>query len=300
MTCSCPKCAAQVQVDLSHIPEEGNYTPCPECNKRFWTQKDTFAKKILKKEGTKYCAKCSSELGPFIVCTGCGVTFPDYYAVLAAKPARRQLEKAGGFSLTFSPRQVKQSYAVHHTVTTRSKKSVFPKFFLLVVAAVLLVGAGLFYQNLETEQQYAANFARALYGIKMGTELSINVCTKISADWKTKTDADRSPAPRVSPADEPRLNTIQDELDRIMQKLNKPPQKFVKANEKLAGIYGAYTKLHSLALAPSGSLAGFSGAANNAEANYRQAVQDLKTDLPAELSKELEKAKKKYKGLQDF
>lgn len=299
MTCSCPKCAAHVEIDLPHIPEDGTSAPCPECNKRFWIHKESFARRILKKEGKLYCVKCGHELGSSIACTACGAVFPDYYAVLTAKPARRKIEKSG-FSIGFTPRQVKQSYAVHHQATAKPQKALLTKIALVVLVAVLLVGAGVFYRKMKAEQHYTQNFSRAIYGIKVGTELSVNACAKVSGDWRAKADTGQGAAPRIAPSDEPRLNTIQEELDRIMPKLNTPPEKFAKANEKLARLYGTYAKLHSLALAPSGSLAGFIDAANKAENEYRQAVQELKTGLPSELSEELEKAKKKYKGLQNF
>src|ERR1035441_3358055 len=86
MTCSCPKCHAQIEVDFSSIPENGTFTPCPECKGRFWTNKESYARMALKKEGSTYCDKCGKELGHQIVCAGCGVMYPDYYLVQASKP----------------------------------------------------------------------------------------------------------------------------------------------------------------------------------------------------------------------
>ncbi len=286
-------------MDPSRVTEEGTSVPCQECDKRFWVHKESFARRILKKDGKIYCVKCSQELGPSVVCSGCGAMFPDYHAVLTAKPARRQIEKTG-FSVSFSPAQAKQSYSFNQTKTTHASKSTLIKIGLAVLAVLLVVGAGIFYQDLKAQQQFAKNYVLALYGIKTGSDLSLATCSRISTDWKTKTEAGQNSAPRIAANDEVRLNAVRDELDKVMQKLNKPPKKFGKASEKLANLYGTYDRLHSLAVAPSGSLPGFTDAASKAEADYRKAVQELKTNLPAELSEELEKGKTKFKDLQNL
>lgn len=107
MTCSCPKCHAQIEIDFSSIPENGTFKPCPECNSRFWINKESYARMALKKDGNIYCDKCGKELDHLIVCAECGVMYPDYYVVQASKPPRRQVEKADLFSFSFTLRQKK-------------------------------------------------------------------------------------------------------------------------------------------------------------------------------------------------
>jgi hypothetical protein len=163
------------------------------------------------------------------------------------------------------------------------------------------VTAGAFaYHAKSLEKKYAANFALALYGIKVGTDESLKSCSKISADWKAKMDAGQNFTPRIGAEDATELNTIKSETDKRMQSMNEPPKKFSAANEKLTKLYGIYSKLHSLALAPSGSLATFTDSTGKSETDFKLAAQGLKENLPAELSAEVEKAKARHTALRDF
>ncbi len=306
MTCSCPKCHAQIEVDLSKIPESGTFTPCPECKSRFWVNKETYARRALIKEGRIYCDICGKELDHIIVCSACGVMYPDYYLVQASKPPRRQVEKPDLFSLSFTLKPATPTYAYTYTYTAAKKSSVrTPKVLLKragLLALVALLGAGMayLYHLNQVEKQYAKNYMRALYTIKTGTDLSLNTCEKISAQWKTKMDAGQSFVPRISEEDESRLNTVKTATDSFMQKLNETPKKFINTKEKLANLYGVYTKAHTLAVAPSGSLSGFTGLTSKSQDDFNVAVKELKGSLPTELSEELQIAKVKYKGLKDI
>ena len=306
MTCSCPKCHAQIEVDLSKIPESGTFTPCPECKSRFWVNKETYARRALIKEGRIYCDKCGKELDHIIACSACGVMYPDYYLVQASKPPRRQVEKPDLFSMSFTLKPATPTYSYAYTYTGAKKSSVrTPKVLLKrvgLLALVALLGAGMayLYHINQVEKQYAKNYMRALYTIKTGTELSLNTCAKISAQWKTKMDAGQGSVPRISEEDVSRLNTVKTATDSFMQKLNETPKKYIDSKEKLTNLYGVYTKVHTLAVAPSGSLSGFTGLTSKSQDDFNVAVKELKGSLPTELSEELQIAKVKYKGLKDI
>jgi uncharacterized protein YbaR (Trm112 family) len=122
MNCSCPKCHAPIEVDISRIPETGAFTPCPECKGRFWINKESYARMSLSKEGKTYCDQCGKELGNKIVCAECGVMYPDYYLVQTSKPPRRQIEKPD-FNISFSLRAARQSYTHTYTYTGAKKTS---------------------------------------------------------------------------------------------------------------------------------------------------------------------------------
>jgi hypothetical protein len=304
MTCSCPKCHAQIEVDLSKIPESGVYTPCPECKGRFWVNRESYARIALKKEGKTYCDKCGKELDHVIVCRACGVMCPDYYLVQASKPPRRQIEKPDLFSLNFTLKPAKPTYTYTYTAAKKSSEKspnvLLKRFALLVLVALLAVGTGYFYNTRKLEQQYAKNYMRALYTIKSGTDFSLNTCAKLSTEWKTSMDAGLKFAPHISAEDESRLNSVKDTTDRFMQTLNKPPKKFVASKEKLANLYGVYTKIHALAVAPSGSLPSYTNSASKSQSEFNMAAKELKGSLPQELSAEFQIAKAKYKGLKDI
>ena len=306
MTCSCPKCHAQIEVDLSKIPESGTFTPCPECKGRFWTNKESYARMALKKEGKTYCDKCGRELDQLIVCAGCGVMYPDFLLVQASKPPRRQVEKPDLFSMSFTLKPATPTYSYAYTHTGAQKSSVrtpnvlLKRAGLLALVALLAVGAGYFYQIRKSEQQYAKNYMRALYTIKSGTDLSLRTCAKLSAEWKKSMDTGQINAPHISTEDETSLNSVKETTDRFMQTLDKPPKKFVDSKEKLANLYGVYAKAHTLALAPSGSLPSYTSSAAKSQSEFDIAAKELKGSLPSELSAEFKIAKVKYKGLKDI
>jgi hypothetical protein len=301
MMCSCPKCAAEIELDIAGIPDEGSYTSCPECKSRFWMGKESFARRALKKEGKLYCSACGKEIDCLTVCTACGIVFPDYYLLQASKPARRQLEKAE-FSWSFGAKPAKQTYAIPQkssSVTPLSRKFLVRAVSLVAIVA-LAAGGAYVYNQKKTERLYAANYVLALYGIKTGVNLSLSQCARMSADWKAKTDAGQRFAPRLTAEEESRSGRVKNELDPLMLKLDKPPQKFSKASEAITKLYGVQTRLNSLTATPPGSLGGFTDSVSRLDGDFKAAAQELKAGLPKELSEELEKAKTKYKELKDL
>jgi uncharacterized protein YbaR (Trm112 family) len=306
MTCSCPKCHALIEVDLSHIPEDGTLRPCPECKGRFWINRESYARVALKKEGKTYCDKCGNELEHKIVCNECGVMYPDYYLVQASKPPRRQVEKPDLFSLSFTLQPATPTYSQTYTYmgakesSGKSPKVLLKRVGLLALVVLLALGIAKLYHIKQVEKQYAKNYMRALYTIKTGTDLSLDTCAKISAEWKTKMDAGQNYAPRISADDESRLNKVKDAADRYLQYLNEPPKKFIDSKEKLVNLYGVYAKAHALAVAPTGSLPGFTTSTTNSQSEFNVAVKDLKGSLSPELSEELQVAKVIYKGLKNI
>ena len=301
MMCSCPKCAAAIELDIASISEEGSYTSCPECKGRFWMGKESFARRALKKEGKIHCSACGKELDPLIVCTACGVVFPDYCLLQASKPANRQIAKAE-FSWSFvakPAKQAKQAYAIPQkstSVTPLSRKFLVRTVCVLLFAALAAAGVTVYNQK-KAERRYAANYMLALYGMKYGADLSLSQCARLSADWKAKTDAGQRFVPRLTPEEESSSDRIKTKLELVMPKLNKAPQKFSKANEQIGKLYAIETRLNALAASPSGSLPGFTDSANKLGNDFKLAAQELKAGLPKELSEEFEKASIKYKEL---
>jgi hypothetical protein len=306
MKCSCPKCDANIQIDLPHVPENGTASSCPECTSRFWINRESFACRALKKEGKLYCAQCSNELNQQIVCPACGVLFPDYCVVQASKPVKRQLKKSRGtFSFPMQPATQKMpdiytSGKSSAKSSSKSRKSLVTIISLLMLVVLLGGGMGVVYNMRKAEQEFSKYFVLGIYCISNGADLNLKQCAKLSADWRAKMSAGQNIQPRISPEDESRLSKGKVEVDNIMQRLNKPPKKFISAQAKIEKLYGIYTQMYSLTLAPPSSLAGFTDAVSKSENDYRQAVQEFKTALSPELSADIEKAKAKYKGLRDF
>ncbi len=298
MRCSCPKCAVKIEVDVSTVTEEGSFTPCPECKSRFWMNQESTARRALKKEGDIYCAKCGNELDHLIVCRGCGFKFPDYFLVQVSKPVRRKAGKSDR-SMRFAMQSVSYTSAAPTKTTSGFRKPLVAVVGLLIVAALAVAGVSV-YQKMSQEKEYRQFFVLVLCGTKAGTDLGLADCAQISADWKAKTDAGQNYAPRISPVDEARLKKIKAKLDQNKQRLNNPPEKYKAVNEKLTKLFEMYTNIHTLTLAPSGTLAGFTDSARKAEDDFKLASQALKENLPADLAEDVKTAKTRHRELKDF
>ena len=85
-----------------------------------------------------------------------------------------------------------------------------------------------------------------------------------------------------------------------MELLANPPKAYAPVSEKLDKLKNAYMNLYLLTTAPGGALPGFAEATARAEAEFKQALQELKATMPEDLKEELEKAKSRTKGLQDI
>jgi hypothetical protein len=82
-----------------------------------------------------------------------------------------------------------------------------------------------------------------------------------------------------------------------MQTLQNPPAKYSQANAKLAELNRIYANLYSLKRSPRGTLDSFNSSTNQAGMGFQKATEELKSSLPEKLSKELETAKQRYRGL---
>jgi hypothetical protein len=301
MICPCPKCDARTELDLSHIPEEGTSAKCPECKTRFWISKESFARRAVKKEGKALCYYCNNELNDYLDCPTCGVMYPDYCIVQTAKPVKRKKRKSSS-AISFSlrtQRRTRSSFATQQT-TERASKSVLVAVALLAVVLVLAVAGGIAYSHNKSEKQYTAGYFRALMGIKLGTDLNLRQCAAISATAKAKMAAGQAFDLRSSDRDKAKIAVARNDVDLLMKEIPAPPQKFIKANESLTRLYGVYAKSYALVDAPAGSLQSFSDSAGKVDGEFKQAAQELKAGLPAELAAAYQNALPKYPALRDL
>ncbi len=298
MNFPCPKCDAKTPLDLSHIPEEGTSVKCQECKNRFWITRESFARRALGKEGKTLCYHCNHELSTYLNCPTCGVMYPDFCVIQTSKPVRKKQRKTST-QISFSIRpQRRPQVGTLQQPTQRASRSLLAPAIILVLVAVLVVAVSTFYLNNRAEEQYSAGFFRALYGIKLGTDLSLRQCATIAAAAKAKMGAGQNVALTISEAEKIKLISAKSDIDTLMKRLPKTPQKFSKANDNLAKLYDVYSKSNSLAASPSGSLPAFTDSADRLERDFKQTAQELKSTLPPELAEKYQKASSKYKELQ--
>jgi hypothetical protein len=312
---TCLKCAATNEVGLYQILDDGFTTKCSSCKTSIEIVRDSCAKRAGQLSRELFCVNCGHQLDHHIVCRSCGLLYPDYFVAVNHVEARRQAQNRRiakfrqafadfGSSFRPGPSQEKQGgYAPVRAVDVATWKPAVLSSGLrkaligLVVVAVIAGGGFLYYRQYKAEQEFAKNYVKALYGIKVGADGSLNACAKITEDWKATADPKVNFTPRVNLDADIKAEKVKTEVDKIMQRLQNPPAKYSQANAKLAELNTIYLKLYSLKGSPKGTLDNFQSSTEKADKAFKQASQELKASLPEKLSQELETAKQRYRGL---
>jgi hypothetical protein len=302
MNCTCPKCNAPAQIDHSEIPENGTDRICETCKSRLWIYRESFGGRALKKRGEIFCVNCGGELDRTIACPSCGNLYPEYAFVQATKAApKRTVHVRSTYYIRRRPARKPRSKTIVAAKKPIQKLSIVNKYSVSVLVLIILVVAGTtVYTKLAAEKEFSVNYVRALYGIKHGTDLSLKHFEKKSSTPDNSTSALRDTSFSLSSEEQSKLNTIRTQVDNLMKKTEKPPQKFVAAREKLNNLYGVYTNICTFALQPTGSAEESADSADKLRTEFRKSSQELKSTLPKQLSVELENARARYRSLRDF
>lgn len=298
MNCTCPKCKTTTHIDHSGIPENGTDRICEACKSRFWIYRESFGGRALKKRGEIFCAACGGELDRSIACPSCGKLYPEYAFAQATKAApKRTVHVRSTYYIRRRPARKPLPQKVVAPKKTEKKLSIVNKYSISAMMLVILVVTGtIAYVKYIAEKDYSANYVRALYGIKLGTDYSLKPFENKASNSENSANSARN----TSKEEQSKLNTIRTQVDNLMKKTEKPPQKFVIAREKLNTLYGVYINTCTLALQSSGSAQENSDSAEKLRSEFRKSAQELKSALPMQLSNELENARAKYRSLRDF
>jgi len=313
MKCTCPKCQAEIEMDVpEEIPEAGTVTPCPACNVKLNIYRESFGSRALHRTGQVSCAACGAELGPHLHCQTCGASFPDFLvAQVGKRKARRQSKKV---ALSFSPLPARQQRAVQlpsldaalhpDAVKGSAHKGVasgLPRTLQIAIALVVVValaaGGTFYYFKVETEKKYAKNYALAAFCLQAGIERAQKTGVRMSAEWKQRQDAGQTFTPRLSIDDERGFGLVESKFEPTMGKLGKAPEKFGDCTPALAKLRTVYDKWHALVQTPGNSLQTFNDNNAKVEQEYKQAIRDFKTSLPGSMREELTAASLKLKLL---
>jgi predicted Zn finger-like uncharacterized protein len=300
MNCSCPKCSANIDIDLLLVPDNGKYIKCSECKRRFWVSREFFAGRALRKRGEIFCAECGEGLDHTIACPSCRALFPDFFAVQAKKPVPRKLPE---IKLSFASAKVhsskpryKSSRAISPKPGIKMTKSLMVTVSVTALVALVIYG-GYFYYQRSLETEYSRNFVRALYAIKTGRDINHETAEKIVSKLNA---SGQKYGLLISDQDEARLNKVKSSADKLMKRINDPPKKYIKANEKLVKLYNIYSELNSFMISPPSSLDTFKISSNKLENDFDEGVRDMKANLPQKLSERIKTAQVRYKNLRDI
>lgn len=310
MKCTCPKCHADIEIDLPEVTEEGSANACPECKARLFVHKESFGARALRRTGEISCALCGDELGPHTHCAACGAPYPEYLVV--AQGNKRSVKTRGHLKLKSSP-FAKSAGAAPRAPSfdptalekapgkTGTGGGLQKKHLVIGLSLVLLVVLGAFgyvvYSRGKAEAEYADKFVKMTYCIHSGQARSLKACTKIAADWKLRNDAGQGAAPRISIEEEKDFALLKSEFQTLQKKMETAPKKYQQCNDMLAKLFGPAQKIQSLALSPSPTLPGLIEATTRYDAEYHKSVREFKAVIPEDLMKELQSASQRYKAL---
>lgn len=314
LICSCPKCSAKIELGLTQIFEDAPPNICPACKARYVLTRESFARRATRKAGEINCIHCGGQLDHSQYCLTCKALYPDYFVAefpdSAKKRARQSRDLFGWIkNFSFEWRKSSTSSVDYQPVLMDSEAWQEPvgwkkKNIVIGVSAVVLVALVALgmtaYSHSKARKQYAESYIMALYGIKLGTDLGLKTCGKISADWTAKSSSGQSAPPQISVDEENQLNKVKTLIDKHLEKLGNPPTVFADSNDKLLKLNGVFTKLHSAAMKPSGTATSFTVLTQNAANDFTVTSNDLKKNLPTELLKPLEVIKLKYSTMKDF
>lgn len=306
MNCFCPKCSASITPDIRELPAEGAFLKCPECSAGFSLQRETFARRALRKGAQVSCAECGSQLGPTIYCPGCHAIYPDYLVTETSSAARKKLAKLLR-SLSGSGKKKTAHVWLGHeqrggTATAATKGGRLPgKPLQLVLALILLIalagGGGFYYYQDRAEQEYAEKYVRALSGIKTAATHNIQLSTKLINDWRTT----QTPTPPSLTSQELKsLASGRSDLEAMLKRIEEPPEKFAPSREAIKKYHESYLKLNTLLTTPPSSLDSFADSAKKLEADFRKSGRELKAGLPPKIADRLNMSSEQNKTLKDI
>ncbi|MFZ4859280.1 MAG: hypothetical protein ACOYL3_23120 [Desulfuromonadaceae bacterium] len=320
MPCICPACAGNTEVDLEQMSEQKFIITCSGCAKQIHVIRESSACRAKRKSFEINCAHCGNLLDHHAHCKSCGKSFPDFFVIVDPAKARSESRKVllkkvwtaiTDLNVSFKPSFNRSSQKAVHgysptKITSRSSESsLLSRRYLvpalsLIVAIALCAGGVFAYKAYATGQMYAENYIKALYCIKTGIDTNLKRCVVIKTDWETATVAGRSFLPNNNLVEETKASKLRTEIDKYMQLINTPPKKFYQADSKIKEFHKVYLGSESLRQARLTSLVEFSSSINTLDKKMSQISQEIKSNLPGTLKQELEKAKLKYRGLNDF
>jgi hypothetical protein len=316
LTCSCPKCGAEVETPFPEKDQETFTATCTACNSMVAIVRESSANRARRRSQKLSCAICGNPLDHHIHCTSCGAFFPDYHVAVNQQDMRRtarskrladfrhSLERFNpSFHLDFIRKPTEEKRQRRPTITTAPARTLVTPRTLRLVAALLVVallasGASYAFRLRQQQRQFTKSYFKAVYGIKTSNDYNLKFCTRMMDDWKTASRG--SFTPRLSDSEKAMAEKLHDKVDSLIQEMGTPPEKFAQAHQKLIQLRNAYQKSHDLAASPPQTLQALAASADQAESGFKTAAQELKGSMPEAFKDEFEIAKQKYRGMQEF
>jgi len=306
MICSCPKCNNQIALDPTDIQPEGSFNKCSACGTSFVVRKESFARRALHKSTEISCAECGNPPGSSIYCSSCHAIYPDFLAIETSSPAKRQLGQLlktlnalKNLKLGGSANPSADSYSDLPLKAGKAKDLHSPRRSAKLLAALVILilffgGGGYYWYQDRLATNYTRNYVKALLGIKLARDLNIKLSNRLTAEMKAGTSASLTATEQKSAA------SAKKDVDSLMERLGKIPDKFTPNNDSLKKLYGSYAKLHTTVTSPPGPSDIYAASINTIDDDFKKAAKELKSGLPEKISTQLSATSKKFTALQDL
>jgi len=306
MNCFCPKCNAGITPDIKELPAEGAFLKCPECGAGFNLQRETFARRALRKGAQVSCAECGSQLGPAIYCPDCHAIYPDYHVSETSSAATRKFARLvahlkGSGKKKAAHVSIRNEERISGGAAAGKGASLPGKplrvALTLIVLLALVGGGGFYYYQDRTENEYAGKYVRTLYGIKKAGDHAIILSTKLAVDWR----ANQTPTPpQLGPQEIKSLASGKSDLEILVKRIDEPPKKFAPSREAIKKYHESYLQLNALLSTTPTSPDSFAASAKKLEDNFRKSGRELKAGLPPKIADRFNKSLEQYKNLKDI
>ena len=303
MIFTCPKCKAENQLDVADIPSESSSIKCSACNTNLEMRKESFARRALYKSSEISCAECGNPPGTSIYCQNCHAIYPEILVIETSSAAKKQLGKIiASLNLlkNFKIGPSKSHQESYSTAPLQGKgKGKLPgqpaqlAVILLVLFVAAATGGYFWYQN-KIATEYSQQYVRALLGVKSARDLEINISTRVAASLKAGIPGGMTGAELKSAA------SAKTDVDTLMKRVGKVPEKFTASNDALNKLYDSYTKLHAATTTTAGTSDTYAAEVKKGDDAFKKSASELKAGLPEKISVILGESQKKYKALQDF
>lgn len=236
-----------------------------------------------------YCNKCGSELSEeSLFCNKCGSKISELEDnnIIANKETPIQLVEAN-IASTIEPE-----------VTNAIPKKKSKKIIISLVGIVIILVASFvcykIYDNhkikqakaqlqlqLKQEKLYAANFNKSLTLMQVYLMIIENDCGKIVQAWQDAIENDEDFNDAIQKqVDENNFSQNKD-IEKSMDLLQTPPQKFKLAYKSLLDVYGTYKQLAEKASNPSGSLFTYAQDYHKVENEYVEKLSKVQALIPS-------------------
>ncbi len=306
MTCTCPKCKAEFEFDVTAIPAEGSFDKCSACNVNLVIRKESFAKRALYKSSEIACAECGSPPGISIYCENCHAIYPEILLIETSSATKKQLGKIlaslnllRNLKLTATAKSHKEGFSPTPASGKTKGKGVKlgsplqVALTLLLILGVVAAGGYFWYQD-KVATEYSENYVKAIMGMKSARDFEIKTSNSLAGSWKAGGVA------TLAEKEVKLLASSRKDVDTLMKRIGKVPPQFTASNEAIIKLNNSFGKLHAAVTDTSGTSDIYAVTVRKNDDEFLSSAKALKAGLAGKLADIFNESARKYKTLQDL